>query len=329
MHKKCERMESRIRDSNSDLRVRALKTFLVLVETGSFSKTAEKLDITQGTVSNHITSLETFFNAELFYKGERAREGERLTQAGIMVLESAREIVALLNSTKDEVERIKGAIAGTLRIATSTIPGEHILPKFIAMFKAKHPTVEFEVDLSDSGKSLEKLLAKETDLAAVGSLIGYEAEVDTFPIAEEQLVLIVPLDHELATEASVDLNMLVDYQFITREKTSGTRKEAERILESAGISLDKFKSILELGSTEAVITAVSEGYGISLLSSIAAKKAEKYIKIIPLKAVENRRKLFMVRRMRESYPVLVETFWDFIKNSVTENASLVRGKLID
>lgn len=329
MHKKCERMEPRIRDSNSDLRVRALKTFLVLVETGNFSKTAEKLEITQGTVSNHITSLENYFGAELFHKGERAREGERLTQAGITVLESAREIVAILNRTKDDIERLKGAVTGTLRIATSTIPGEHILPKFIAMFKAKHPTVEFEVDLSDSGKSLEKLLAKETDLAAVGSLIGYEAEVDTFPIAEEQLVLIVPLDHELQSETSVATKMLVDYQFITREKTSGTRKETERILESSGISLNEFKSILELGSTEAVITAVSEGYGISVLSSIAAKKAENYIKIIPLKAVENRRKLIMVRRMRESYPVLVETFWDFIKNSVTENESLVRGKSID
>lgn len=312
-------MESRTRDPKYDLKVRALKTFLILAETGSFSKTAEKLDITQGTVSNHITSLENYFGTELFYKGERAREGEKLTQAGITVLESAREIVAILNRTKDDVDRMKGAVTGTLRIATSTIPGEHVLPKFIAMFKAKHPTVEFEVDLSDSGKSLEKLLAKETDLAAVGSLIGYEAEVDTFPIAEEQLVLIVPLDHELASEASVDPNMLVDYQLITREKTSGTRKETERILESAESSLGKFKSILELGSTEAVITAVSEGYGISLLSSIAAKKAENYIKIIPLKAVENRRNLFMVRRMHESYSVLVETFWAFIKNSVTEN----------
>jgi len=311
-------MESKTSDSKEDLRVRALKTFLVLVENGSFSKTAEKLDITQGTVSNHITSLENYFGAELFYKGERAREGKRLTQAGIIVLESAREIVAILDRTKDDVDRLKGAVTGTLRIATSTIPGEHVLPKFIAMFKAEHPTVEFEVDLSDSGKSLEKLLAKESDLAAVGSLIGYKAEIETFPIAEEHLILIVPPEHELASKESVDPHMLVDYQLITRERTSGTRKETERILESFGISIDKFKSILELGSTEAVITAVSEGYGISVLSSIAAKKAENYVKIIPLKSVENRRKLFMVRRVHESYPVLVETFWDFIKNLVTK-----------
>jgi DNA-binding transcriptional LysR family regulator len=312
-------MESRTRDSKYDLKIRALKTFLVLAETGSFSKTAEKLDITQGTVSNHITSLENFFGTELFYKGERAREGEKLTQTGMNVLESAREIVAILNRAKDDIERLKGAVTGTLRIATSTIPGEHVLPKFIAMFKAKHPTVEIEVDLSDSGKSLAKLLAKESDLAAVGSLIGYEADIETFPIAEEQLVLIVHPEHELATKETVDPQMLVDYQLITREKTSGTRKETERILKSLGVSFNKFKSILELGSTEAVITAVSEGYGISLLSSIAAKKAETYVKLIPLKSNENRRQLFMVRRVHESYPVLVETFWDFIRKSVTEN----------
>ena len=117
----------------------------------------------------------------------------------------------------------------------------------------------------------------------------------------------------------MDPHKLVDYQLITREKTSGPRRETERILESLEVQLDKIKSILELGSTEAVITAVSEGYGISVLSSIAAKKAENYVKIIPLKSIENRRKLFMVRRVNESYPVLVETFWDFIKNFVTEN----------
>ncbi|MFX1519093.1 MAG: LysR substrate-binding domain-containing protein [Promethearchaeota archaeon] len=321
-------MTGEIIDLKDDLRLRALKTFLTLVETGgSFSRTAEKLNLTQGTVSNHINALETFFNAELFYKVERVREdkiervseGENLTQAGMMILERVREIIAILNRTKEDIERLKGEITGTLRIATSTIPGEHILPKFMAIFKAEHPTVEFEVDLSDSGKSLEKLLAKESDLAAVGCLVGYEAEIETFPITEEELVLIVPPEHELASNDPVDPKMLVKHQLITREKTSGTRNETERILETAGLSIDDFQSILELGSTEAVITAVSEGYGISVISSIAAKKAENYVNIIPLKSIENKRKLFMVRRARESYPVLVETFWDFIKNSATEN----------
>ncbi len=311
-------MESSTRDTKDDLRVRALKTFLVLVETGNFSKTAEKLDITQGTVSNHITSLENYFGAELFYKGERAREGEKLTQAGITVLEFAREIIAILNQTRDEVNRIKGAVTGTLRIATSTIPGEHVLPKFIARFKAKHPTVEFEVDLSDSGKSLEKLIAKEIDLAAVGSLIGYEGDVETFQIAEEQLVVIVPPEHELASKESIDPNVLVDFQLITREKTSGTRKETERILESSKISLEELNT-LELGSTESVITAVSEGYGISVLSSIAAKKAENYVKVIPLEIADNKRKLYMIRRKQDSYSVLIDTFWDFVKNNIDKN----------
>ncbi len=321
-------MESKTREPKDDLRLRALKTFLTLVEMGgSFSRTAEKLNLTQGTVSNHIGSLEKFFNAELFYKVERLREdkiervseGENLNRAGIIVFERVREIIAILNRTKEDIERLKGEITGTLRIATSTIPGEHILPKFMAIFKAEHPTVEFEVDLSDSGKSLEKLLAKESDLAAVGSLVGYDAEVEMFPIAEEELVLIVPPEHELASNIPVDPKTLVKYQLITREKTSGTRKETERILETAGLSIDEFQSVLELGSTEAVITAVSGGYGISVISSIAAKKSENYIKIIPLKAIENRRKLFMVRRVHESYPVLVEAFWEHVKNSIAEN----------
>jgi DNA-binding transcriptional LysR family regulator len=306
-------------DLKDDLRIRSLKTFLTLVETGSFSKTAERLGITQGTVSNHITSLEQYFDAELFYKGERAREGGTLTQEGLKVLHGVREIIDTLNRTKDEVERLKGAVAGKLRIATSTIPGEHLLPKFIAKFKAEYPNVDVEMDLSDSEKSLEKLSAKESDLAAVGSLIGYEADVESFPIAEEQLVLIVSPEHEMASKGAVDPKELINYQLITREKTSGTRKETERILENVGVSLGELKTI-ELGSTEAVITAVSEGYGISVISSIAAEKAalSKLVKAIPLKTEETTRKLYIVRRVHESYPVLIETFWDFMKTRIGE-----------
>ena len=102
---------------------------------------------------------------------------------------------------------------------------------------------------------------------------------------EEQLVLIVPCNHELAKPKSVKLTEIVKYPFINREETSGTRKEIERLLENNKISLAQLKIALELGSTESVITAVSEGRGISIISSIAAKKAQAagLVKIVRLK----------------------------------------------
>ena len=87
-------------------------------------------------------------------------------------------------------------------------------------------------------------------------------------------MLVVPCNHSLAGQGSVKLAEIGMYPFINREETSGTRKEIERLLQNNKLSLEQLKVALELGSTESVITAVSEGRGVSIISSIAATKAQ-------------------------------------------------------
>ena len=70
------------------------------------------------------------------------------------------------------------------------------------------------------------------DFAAVGTILGYEEKFDTIQIGEEELVLIVPCNHELAKQESVKLNEIIKFPFISREETSGTRKEIERFFEN-------------------------------------------------------------------------------------------------
>ena len=129
---------------------------------------------------------------------------------------------------------------------------------------------------------------------------GFEEKFDFLQIGEEQLVLIVPCNHELAKNKTVKLTEILKYPFVSREETSGTRKEIERLLEKNNIPPDKLEVALELGSTESVITAVSEGRGISIISSIAAKKAQAagLVKIIKIEEAKNPRKLYMVRPKR-------------------------------
>ena len=89
---------------------------------------------------------------------------------------------------------------------------------------------------------------------------------------------------DLAKHKTVKLREIIAYPFVNREETSGTRKEIEGLLEKSSIDLQQLRVALELGSTESVVTAVSEGRGISIISSIAAKKAQAagLIKIIKI-----------------------------------------------
>jgi DNA-binding transcriptional LysR family regulator len=289
-----------------------LKTFLTVARTRSFSVAAKELNLTQGAVSHHIAVLEEFFGAELFKK---TVNGVEATYAGTVLGDTAQKILAQIESAKVEISSTKNKIAGLIRIEASTIPGEHIIPGLIAEFQEKYPDVKFKIKAEDSVNSLMNLQAGKVDFAAVGTITGYREKFDFIEIGEEKLVLIVPSNHELANRKAVKLNEIANYLYINREETSGTRKEIERIFSNSGISALTLKTTLELASTESVITAVCEGRGISIISSIASRNAQTagLVKVLHIEGADTTRKLYMVRPKRTLQKVS-ETFWDFCKN---------------
>jgi DNA-binding transcriptional LysR family regulator len=300
------------------IRLDHLRTFIAVSGTGSFSKAAEELKISQGTASNHIAALEKFFGVKLF---ERTLEGARLTEEGKVLLGEAKKMLEAMELAKQQLEELRSQPRGVIRLATSTIPGEHIIPRMIVEFKKNYPEVNFEIDLSDTGTSLKMLEEGKADIAAIGSLMDYAANLETIEIAEERLLLIVPPKHELAEKDAVTLKEILQYPYINRKKTSGTRREVERILREAGILPSKLNSALELGDTESIITAVSEGLGVSILSSIAARKAETagLVKTLSIHGVNSGRKLYIARIMKPHHPRLVEEFWGFAKAKRSSN----------
>jgi DNA-binding transcriptional LysR family regulator len=288
-----------------------LKTFLTVAKNHSFSAAAKELDLTQGAVSHHIAALEEAFEVELFH---RATGGVEVTEAGAVLAEAAKKILAAVDRAKVEISATKHNLSGTIRIDASTIPGEHIIPSLIYEFQKLYPDVKFKIRAEDSINSLQNLLAGSTDFAAVGTLEGLEGKVEAVVLGEEELVIIVPNNHKLANRKSAELAEITQSLFVNREETSGTRKEIENMLKKADIDPSKLKTVLELASTEAVITAVAEGRGVSIVSSIASKRAQAagLIKTLHIEGVKSARKLYMARPKR-SLAKTLEAFWEFCK----------------
>lgn len=298
------------------LNIQFLETFIRIAEFGSFSRTASKLNVSQSAVSQQVEVLEKYFGAQLF---ERSIKGVQLTIEGKLLLKYSKFIVDYLELAKKEIADSLGKIKGVLKISSSTIPGEHILPRFFINFRKEFPEMSYQIEVNDSEISLNKLREGLIDLAAVGSLEN-EKEFDSIVLAEEELVLAVPANHELANKETIDLQTIVKYPYLIREKTSGTRRESERILVKAGINIKNLEIIAELNTTESILTAISEGLGISLISSIAASKFEKtgLIKCIKLPAnLSAKRKLYLVKQKvaEGKSSKLLETFWDFVKKT--------------
>jgi len=294
------------------MRIDDLTTLLTVARTRNFSQAAKELKTSQGTVSNHISALEEQFETKLF---ERTANGVEVTETGLILIETAKQILQETQDAKIKINNIKNSPSGTIKIAASNIPGEHILPKIIDQFQKNHPNIKLKIESQDSLTSLNSLLKKVVDFAAVGTTQGFEEEIEFTQIGEDQLVLITPKNHKLGNRKAVNLKEIAQYTLIYRQETSGTRREIEKLFEINKIQLDKREIAFELGSTEAVITAVSEDRGLSVISSVAAAKAEAadLVKCVNIIEAKNKRKIYLARPKR-MLPKVQEKFWEFCRN---------------
>nr|MDO8080676.1 selenium metabolism-associated LysR family transcriptional regulator [Candidatus Freyarchaeota archaeon] len=289
-----------------------MKTFLEVVFAESFLEAAKRLKVTQATVSNQIASLEEYFGVKLFV---RTRDGAYLTEEGKILNKRAQQILDLVDITNKEIRNSSEKLRGTIKIAASTIPGEHILPIIAGSFKKAYPDVDIEIEIGDTGSSLKKLAEGRVDFAAIGSLMDTQNIFETKVIARERLVVITSVNHELSNKKALDLSEILNYPFVSREHSSGTRNEINKIFTEQHIDPEKLNIVLELGSTGSVITAVSEGIGIGIVSSIAAEKAKaaRLVDIVEIKNARNWRELFLVRLKKPEYPEILEKFWGSVK----------------
>ncbi|MHA1377106.1 MAG: LysR substrate-binding domain-containing protein [Candidatus Helarchaeota archaeon] len=294
-----------------------LKTFTKIVEYGSFSKTASILGITQSAISQQMETLESYFSTKLF---NRTIKGVDLTEEGKIILKRSKNILDEIELAKNEIATSLKEIRGTIKLSASTIPIDHILPKYVTKFEGLNPNVNFEIEANPSEISLMRLIDGQVDLAAVGSLFEYDQKekLDIILLAEEELCIVVSKNHELSKKDNVTKEDIMKYPFILRESASGTRKETEKILNALGLSFDKLKISFELNTTESILTAISEDIGISIISSIAASKLEAagLVKCLLLpKDVSSKRKLYLVKLKEKKFEKkLINSFWEFVKN---------------
>ena len=309
------------------LRLDFLETFLQVCELKSFSKAGEKLQKSQGGISQQISQLEDYFSAKLI---NRTSHGFSLTPEGEILYKKSREILQLVESTKQEILNVSRVLSGKVNICASSTPGEYILPRFIAEFRAKNPHVEFMVNISNSGICLKKLQTKEYDFIAVGSLLEIRdtSEIIIHPIAEEELVIICNPSHPLLQKATLNkehsryrvrIAELEKYAFIVREKQSGTQREFEK---QYGRPI---KIGLELTSPQAIITAVRDSEMLGIISEIVAKKAES-AGLVQILEIEEYppfiRKIMLIRSKHQSMTDAASKFWDY----VTSNPFEMRGE---
>ncbi len=247
--------------------LRELEVFCKIVELKSFSRAAEAVLLTQPTVSGHIKALEEEVGLRLF---DRAGKTVTVTQAGELLYGYARRMLAVRAEAEQALAEFKGGLKGNLCIGGSSIPGAYVLPPFIARFKQDYPDVRIHLKIGDSREACRAVAEGDCDLAAVGARFD-DARLRFEPLAEDEMVLVVPARHPWARRASVRLKDLPGQPFILREVGSGSRQYAERALADRGLDPGTLRVVAEIGSNEAVREAVKAGSGVAILSRRAVE----------------------------------------------------------
>jgi len=250
---------------------RRLQVFHTVANLLSFTKAAETLHMTQPAVTFQVRQLEEYFNTRLF---DRTHNRISLTEAGKRVNEYAARIFDLYGQMENSVKELTGEVSGVLIIGASTTIAEYMLPALLGDFKSEYPDVNVRLKVSNTEGIVTMVENNVIDLGVV------EASVSNKNLAVElckkdQLVAIVPPTHELANEANLKVERLLQFPYICREEGSGTREVIVEYLQGAGLNSHELNVIMELGSPEAIKGAVEAGIGITVLSRATLAKEIK------------------------------------------------------
>jgi DNA-binding transcriptional LysR family regulator len=288
-----------------------LKTFREVVRLGSFSEVAKKMSITQPAVSFQIQKLEQQLGTRLI---DRTQRTVTPTAAGKRLLRFAESVESDREQLLKDLEEMRDEVSGDLIIAASTIPGEYILPPLLADFKKLHPAVQVQVDVSDSMTVINSVGSNAYEVGFCG--VPPEGQgLTSFKITGDEIVLIVPPEHQFAGKDEVTPVDFEGESLIFREATSGTQRSLESALTNAGIDSRKWVPNLILGTTQAVVSAVIAGAGIALVSNLAIKQslALGQVRQVDVRGLRLSRDFYCIFRQERVVTRLLDEFIGFIR----------------
>lgn len=241
------------------MQIEELKTFLTVCELKNFTHTAEKLSMSQPTVSLHIKNLEHEFQTTLF---QRSSKKLSITPTGEILYERAKQMMQIFENAKQQIAAHHHTIQGELKIGASYTIGEYVLPIILASLKERHPHLSLQILIGNTKEIVEHVKLLQVD---VGLIEGTTSEKDLHvtPFMEDELVVVCSKKHPLAQHKRVAMSKLQNEDWIIREVGSGTGEYLQHVFNQHGL---KVRSLTTISSTQGIKESVVHNLGIALLS---------------------------------------------------------------
>ncbi|MEI6727574.1 MAG: selenium metabolism-associated LysR family transcriptional regulator [Actinomycetes bacterium] len=273
--------------------IRQIRLFCRIVDRRSFSLAADELHITQPAASQQIRSLERELKTTLL---DRSRRTVVPTDSGQVLYRYGREILDLHERACTEIRDLGELVAGRVDVGASTGPGEHVLPGMLTRFKEEFPGVAVSLHVDDTHAVVERVLAREFELGAVGAVTP-RAELVAEPLARDELVLVCSPSHPWAKRGSVTLADVVAEPQIVQQPGAGVRMVVEKHLRDHGLRPERLNVVMEMGLMESAKQAAIAGGGVTFLSrwAIGPELEHGALVVVPVQAFQILRDFYTVR----------------------------------
>ena len=301
--------------------IRQLEVFLAIAHAQSFSRAAERIHLSQPTLSEHMKELEAELGVPLFIRHSRSVS---LTEPGRVFEDYATRVVATLAAGRQAIAELDGLKRGSLVVGASTTPGTYVLPARIAKFRETYPGITVALRIGNSRAVEERVRDGEVDLAVIGGHVLGPTERCVAAGVVDELQLIVPPNY--AVKAGIlPPARLARERLLIREEGSATRQATERALRQAGVT---FRPAMELDHTETIKRAVMAGLGVAFVSRYAVEDEVRSgrLRVLPVQRMNIRRHFHVIHDERRPLSASARAFTAFLEaNGETRTARRSRA----
>jgi DNA-binding transcriptional LysR family regulator len=246
-----------------------LRVFYYAAKNLNFTAAANDLFITQPAVTAQIKSFEAFCNLKLFKKrGRRVY----LTGEGRSLFEYAERVFKYEKEIENVIDDMRELKRGILSLGTTKAYARYFMPLMITTFHKNYPNIKIQLNEGSSLDMIYSLLDLKIEVAVIAKAED-NPEIHFMPFSQEEMAVIVSLDHPFTKRKSIPFRDLAAERFIMKEKGSGTRKLVEALFRKEDCTPN---TLMETSNTEFIKQLVQRGEGISLVvkEAVAAELSE-------------------------------------------------------
>jgi DNA-binding transcriptional LysR family regulator len=286
-----------------------LRTFLAVVDAGSYSAAAQLLHMSQPAVSQQIRGLEEQLGDVRLFR----RVGQRMvpTHAGEELLPSARDLVALAERAEQSIIALRGQVTGRVVVGCTPSSGERLLPRLLAAFHSQFPAVLLDLEVAPSEALLDAIGDRQVALLLIEEQQRRRG-LESLALGAEPLALMAPTGHPLLKQEQVPPGVLREQRLVLPRPGSPLRRIIEDGLRRRGVAAPELQVALEADSQTAIVQAVRAGLGLAFVPRSCQPGRGEGLGLIDMAGQPLQQEWFLVRARERSVPRAVQALYDFL-----------------